>query len=112
MEAIRNRSPQVNQNALSRLYCYVIMVSEAGSPSERPAVGFDSVAGEFAGDLYAIAFTILRDRGDAQDAVQTTFELAWREWDGLRDADSVRPWLRRTCVREAVRSRGWIFRWI
>src|SRR5258708_13167990 len=94
MEAIRNRSPQVNQNALSRLYCYVIMVSEAGSPSERPAVGFDSVAGEFAGDLYAIPFTILRDRGDAPDAVQTTFDLACRASDGLPDAARVRPPLR------------------
>jgi RNA polymerase sigma-70 factor (ECF subfamily) len=65
-----------------------------------------------AGDrLLAIAYRILRDLGLAEDAVQQTLVLAWRELPSLRDADRFDAWLRRllvhACYREANRRRRW-----
>jgi RNA polymerase sigma-70 factor (ECF subfamily) len=65
-----------------------------------------------AGDrLLAIAYRILRDLGLAEDAVQQTLVLAWRELPSLRDVDRFDAWLYRllvnTCYREAGRGRRW-----
>ena len=65
-----------------------------------------------AGDrLLAIAYRILRDLGLAEDAVQQTLVLAWRELPTLRDVDRFDAWLRRllvnACYREAKRGRQW-----
>jgi RNA polymerase sigma-70 factor (ECF subfamily) len=59
----------------------------------------------------AIAFRILRDADQAEDAVQTAFVAAWRELPALRDPDRFEPWLHRmlvnACYAEARRSRRW-----
>ena len=59
----------------------------------------------------AIAFRILRDADQAEDAVQTAFVAAWRELPALRDSDRFEPWLHRmlvnACYAEARRSRRW-----
>src|SRR5215212_10112719 len=65
-----------------------------------------------AGDrLLAIAFRILRDLGLAEDAVQQTLVLAWRELPSLRDVDRFDAWLHRllvnACYREARQRRRW-----
>ncbi|HEX3606900.1 MAG TPA: sigma-70 family RNA polymerase sigma factor [Candidatus Dormibacteraeota bacterium] len=53
--------------------------------------------------LLGIAHAILRDAGEAEDAVQETWELAWRSWDRLRDPERRGAWLRTICVRRCVR---------
>ena len=53
--------------------------------------------------LLGIAHAILRDPGEAEDAVQETWELAWRSWDRLRDPGARGAWLRTICVRRCVR---------
>jgi RNA polymerase sigma-70 factor (ECF subfamily) len=65
-----------------------------------------------AGDrLLAIAYRILRDLGHAEDAVQQTLVLAWRELPQLRDVDRFDAWLHRllvnACYREARQGRRW-----
>jgi RNA polymerase sigma-70 factor, ECF subfamily len=59
----------------------------------------------------AIAQRILRDVGRAEDAVQQTLVIAWRELPGLRDPDRFDAWLQRLLVNasyaEARRSRAW-----
>lgn len=61
--------------------------------------------------LMAIAQRILRDVGRAEDAVQQTLVIAWRELPGLRDPDRFDAWLQRLLVNasyaEARRSRTW-----
>jgi RNA polymerase sigma-70 factor, ECF subfamily len=62
--------------------------------------------------LMAIAQRILRDVDRAEDAVQQTLVIAWRELPGLRDPDRFDAWLQRLLVNasyaEARRSRAWI----
>jgi len=61
--------------------------------------------------LMAIAHRILRDVARAEDAVQQTLVIAWRELPGLRDPDRFDAWLQRLLVNasyaEARRSRTW-----
>jgi RNA polymerase sigma-70 factor (ECF subfamily) len=61
--------------------------------------------------LMAIAYRILRDVGRAEDAVQQTLVIAWRELPGLRDPDRFDAWLHRLLVNasyaEARRWRTW-----
>ena len=61
--------------------------------------------------LMAIAYRILRDVDRAEDAVQQTLVIAWRELPGLRDEDRFEAWLRRllvhACYAEARRARRW-----
>jgi RNA polymerase sigma factor (sigma-70 family) len=53
--------------------------------------------------LLATARLITLDLDEAQDLVQTTFELAIRNIGGLRDPSALRAWLLRIEVREAFR---------
>jgi RNA polymerase sigma-70 factor, ECF subfamily len=61
--------------------------------------------------LMAIAHRILRDTGRAEDAVQQTLVIAWRELPGLRDPDRFDAWLQRLLINasyaEARRWRTW-----
>lgn len=53
--------------------------------------------------LLATARLITMDPDEAQDVVQTTFEIAIRSVAALRDPSSLRAWLLRIEVREAFR---------
>jgi RNA polymerase sigma-70 factor (ECF subfamily) len=61
--------------------------------------------------LFAIAQRILRDVGRAEDAVQQTLVIAWRELPRLRDPDRFDAWLHRllvhACYAEARSARQW-----
>ncbi len=83
------------------------------APSEEPALDRDLVRQAQHGDqeafgvlartngdwLFAVAQRILRDFDRAEDAVQQTLVIAWRELPTLRDPDRCEAWLRRLLVR-------------
>jgi len=71
----------------------------------RDATGFEAAVHVESGRLFAVAYSILRDTQEAEDAVQETMELAWRSWADLRDPSKRSAWLRQICVRRAIRSR-------
>jgi RNA polymerase sigma-70 factor (ECF subfamily) len=70
---------------------------------------FSSLVGSSIDRLYGIARFILGDPERAEDAVQDTLVLAWRDLPGLRDLDRFDAWvyrlLVRTCYRQAGRDR-------
>ena len=82
---------------------------------ERAREGDDVAFSELVdldGDLcYGIAYRILRDAMQAQDAVQQAFLIAWRELPRLRDPERFGPWLHRllvnACYEELRRHRRW-----
>jgi len=61
--------------------------------------------------LYSVAYRILRDPGRAEDAVQQTFLIAWRELPTLRDDGRLEAWLYRllvnVCYAEIRHTRRW-----
>ena len=75
------------------------------------AEAFDALARNVGDRCMAIAHRILRDGDLAEDAVQATLIVAWRELRTLRDPDRFEPWLHRIltneCYAEARRRRRW-----
>jgi RNA polymerase sigma-70 factor (ECF subfamily) len=60
---------------------------------------FATLAADSIGRLFNIAQLMLRDGDRADDAVQETLVLAWRDLKGLRDPDGFDAWLHRVLVR-------------
>jgi RNA polymerase sigma-70 factor (ECF subfamily) len=60
---------------------------------------FATIAADSIGRLFNIAQLMLRDGDRADDAVQETLVLAWRDLKGLRDPDGFDAWLHRVLVR-------------
>ena len=72
------------------------------------AEAFDVLARDRIDRLFAIAFRILRDPHDAEDAVQQALWTAWSDLPSLRDPARFDAWLYRLLVRmchRAARSR-------
>ena len=61
--------------------------------------------------LFHIALAIVRDPGEAEDAVQESFLVAWRRWDSVRDEDKREAWLTTICVHHCYRRRRLLHRW-
>jgi RNA polymerase sigma-70 factor (ECF subfamily) len=59
--------------------------------------------------LFAVAQRILRDIDRAEDALQDTLVIAWRDLRGLRDPERFDAWLQRVlvhvCIAQASRDR-------
>jgi RNA polymerase sigma-70 factor (ECF subfamily) len=92
----------------------VIAAVRAISPGEalRDAT-FEAAAASDARRLFTLALSILRDEGEAEDAVQETLIKAWRSWESVSRMEKPAAWLTRVCVnhcisrRRLLRSRGW-----
>ena len=86
----------------------VALVERARAGDEEAFASLARAAGD---RLLAIAYRILRDLGLAEDAVQQTLVLAWRELPSLRDVERFDAWLRRllvnSCYRELRSGRRW-----
>src|SRR5215212_10229079 len=67
---------------------------------------FASLASDSIGRLFNVAQLMLHDRDLAEDAVQETLVLAWRDLRGLRDLDGFDAWLHRILVRSVYREAG------
>lgn len=66
----------------------------------------DAFVTEHYGRLIRLAGLVCHDLNEAEDAVQSALERAWRRRATLVDATRMRPWLDRIVVNEAIRSRG------
>jgi RNA polymerase sigma-70 factor (ECF subfamily) len=61
--------------------------------------------------LFHLALSILRDPGEAEDAVQDSFLAAWRKWDDIREEGKREQWLTTICVRQCFGRRRRLARW-
>lgn len=61
--------------------------------------------------LFSIAYRILRDRARAEDAVQQTFLIAWRELPKLRDVAKAEAWFYRLLVNSCRSEMRNVSRW-
>src|SRR3954449_107050 len=75
---------------------------------------FGALVDEDGGRLFAIAYRVLRDVERAEDAVQQTYLVAWREVPRLPDLERCGPWLHRllvnACYEESRRWSRWRLR--
>ena len=84
------------------------LVEAARSGDEE---AFASIARGSADRLFVVAHRILRDVARAEDAVQQTLVLAWRDLPALRETERFEAWLHRilvnACYAEANRASKW-----
>src|SRR5579864_854269 len=91
----------------------IATASVVGSGETLPERTFEAVAVADARRLYSLALSILRDEGEAEDAVQETLLKTWRSWGSVAAMERPASWLTRVCVnhcisrRRHLRSRGW-----
>jgi RNA polymerase sigma-70 factor (ECF subfamily) len=82
-------------------------VVERAQRGDRDA--YASIAHAYGDSLFALAQRMLRDIDAADDAMQQTLVIAWRQLPRLRDPEHLDAWLRRILVRccyeEARRNR-------
>ena len=105
---------RVSKTATSRVGKDVIAATSVLPTDERlPERTFETVAITDARRLYSLALSILRDEGEAEDAVQETLLKTWRSWESVVRMERPAAWLTRVCVnhclsrRRHLRSRGW-----
>lgn len=67
-------------------------VGELERSSEEEAV-LESLVNQYAGALYRVAYSVLRNAADAEDAVQETFLRVLRHRDSLDEVRDWRVWL-------------------
>ena len=63
---------------------------------------FEQLVRSYEADLLRLGFRMLSDRGDAQDAVQDTFVLAWRRLPSLFDPQAFRAWIYQLMTRRCL----------
>jgi RNA polymerase sigma-70 factor, ECF subfamily len=87
--------------------------SRMSTSESVPELAFEALVATDARRLYTLALSILRDEGEAEDAVQETLFKAWRSWSSISESDHLARWLTRVCVnhctsmRRHLRARGW-----
>jgi RNA polymerase sigma-70 factor (ECF subfamily) len=81
------------------------MELRAGSES-----AFNWLVTHYHGLVFGLVVTILSDQGEAADVTQEVFLKAFRGIGGFREGSSLRTWLYRIAVREALNHRRWLWR--
>lgn len=66
------------------------------------AGAFELIVDRYGGLLMGTAYLMLRDRGEAEDAVQEAFVSSWRGIGTFDAARPLRPWLVRVLVNEVL----------
>jgi RNA polymerase sigma-70 factor (ECF subfamily) len=71
-------------------------------PQADFTAAFDQLVYEQSSRLFAIALGILRNRQEAEDAVQETMFKAWKSWHSVRAEEKRNAWLARVCVNHCI----------
>jgi RNA polymerase sigma-70 factor, ECF subfamily len=80
------------------------LVSELQSGSDT---AFDWLVTYYHASVYNVSYGILADRADAADVTQEVFLKVFRGINGFRHGSSLKTWLYRIAIREALNHRRW-----
>ena len=83
------------------------LMTELRSGSEA---AFDWLVTHYHAPVYGLVVGMLHDPNDAADVTQEVFLKAYRGIQGFREGSSLRTWLYRIAVREALNQRRWFWR--
>jgi RNA polymerase sigma-70 factor (ECF subfamily) len=86
---------------------------EAGLVTELQAgseTAFDWLVTHYHGPVYSLCLSMLGDTADAADSTQEVFLKAFRGIRSFRRGSSLKTWLYRIAVREALNNRRWFKR--
>lgn len=83
------------------------LVNELQAGSDQ---AFDWLVTYYHGNVYNLIYGILSDAADAADVTQEVFICAFRGIRGFRRGSSLKTWLYRISVRQALNHRRWCWR--
>jgi len=83
------------------------LVTELQAGSES---AYDWLVTHYHGPVYSLALSMLGDTADAADSTQEVFLKAFRGIRNFRRGSSLKTWLYRIAIREALNSRRWFKR--
>jgi len=83
------------------------LVDELQAGSEA---AFDSLVTHYHASVFSLVYGILSDRADAADVTQEVFLHAFRGIHGFHRRSSLKTWLYRISVRQALNHRRWCWR--
>ncbi len=83
------------------------LVNELQAGSEA---AFDWLVTYYHGNVYNLVYGLLSDPADAADVTQEVFLHAFRGIRGFRQGSSLKTWLYRISVRQALNHRRWFWR--
>ncbi len=63
---------------------------------------FDDIFNQYGGMMLHIAYSIVKDRDTAEDAVQNALIQAWQHLPSLRETGALRSWLMRIVVNQCL----------
>ncbi len=63
---------------------------------------FDDIFDRYGGLMQRTAYSIVKDRDIAEDAVQNALIQAWQHLSSLRETGALRPWLLRIVVNQCI----------
>jgi len=63
---------------------------------------FEEILERYKGLMLRTAYSIVKDRDSAEDAVQNAFIQAWQHLPSLRETGALRPWLMRIVVNQCI----------
>jgi len=69
------------------------------------AINFDEVVEKYSKNIYNLAFRMVGNIEDAEDIVQDTFYLAYKNIDKFEAKSSIYTWIYRICTNECLRQR-------
>jgi RNA polymerase sigma-70 factor (ECF subfamily) len=71
---------------------------------------FDWLVTHYSGPVYGLVAGMISESGDAADITQDVFLKAFRGIRGFRRGSSLKTWLYRIAIREALNHRRWLWR--
>src|SRR5580692_8903203 len=89
----------------SRNEAELVQELQAGSDA-----AFDWLVSYYHANVYNLAYGILSDAADAADVTQEVFLSAFKGIRGFRQGSSLKTWLYRISVRQALNHRRWSWR--
>src|ERR1700730_9618639 len=66
------------------------------------ADAFDDIFDRYGGLMLSTAYSIVKDRDIAEDAVQNAFIQAWQHLPNLRETGALRSWLLRIVINQCI----------
>ena len=63
---------------------------------------FENILDQYKGLMFHVAYSIVKDRDIAEDAVQDALIQAWKHLPNLRETRALRPWLMRIVVNQCI----------
>ena len=80
-------------------------------PAHASATAIAALVDQYAGTLYRVAYSVLRNSADAEDAVQETYLRAWKSFHRFTPGTNMRAWMF-AILFNVIRHhrRKWLFR--